>query len=134
MSFATHFSQNVVLSTQLLYIKKTAMKKLFLLCGVLLLTASLSFAQQGPPPPHISIEVIVGSRPPNTHERSLMAAEEANHPNIAQSMHDMENAMKHLNAAPDNFGGHKGQAQADIRQAWISLRKALYYRLYADTH
>ena len=108
------------------------MKKLFLLCGVLLLTASLSFAQQGPPPPHISIEVILGNRPPSTHERSLMAAEEAYHPNITQSMHDMENAIQHLNEAPDNFGGHKAQAQADLKRALVSLRRALYYRLYAD--
>jgi hypothetical protein len=32
------------------------------------------------------------------------------------------------------FGGHKGQAENDLRAAYISLRKALYFRLYQDTH
>jgi hypothetical protein len=49
-------------------------------------------------------------------------------------MNDIGDAMKHLHEAPDDFGGHKGQAEADLKQAWISLRKALYFRIYEDRH
>jgi hypothetical protein len=42
--------------------------------------------------------------------------------------------MEALHNAPDDFGGHKGQAEADLRAAYVSLRKALYFRLYQDTH
>ncbi len=106
------------------------MKKSVLLFSSLLLSFSFLTAQ---PPPHINIEVIVGNRPPSAKEAQLMRVEETNHPNITNAMHDIEKSMKALHNAPDNFGGHKGQAEADLKQAWISLRKALYYRLYQDT-
>jgi hypothetical protein len=83
---------------------------------------------------NISIEVIVGNRPPSPNEAQLMRAEEANHPNITNAMHDIEKSMRALHNAPDDFGGHKAQAETDLKQAWISLRKALYFRLYKDTH
>jgi hypothetical protein len=46
----------------------------------------------------------------------------------------MKGAMHRLHDAPDDFGGHKAQAEADLKQAWISLRKALYFRLYEERH
>ena len=82
----------------------------------------------------ISVDVILGNRPAAPREMNLMKAEERSHPNIAKAMHDIENSMRALHDAPDDFGGHKGQAEADLRQAYISLRKALYFRLYRDTH
>ena len=91
--------------------------------------ASFGYAQ---PPVRISIDVIVGSRAPAGNEVRLMRTEEEKHPNIAKSMHDIEDAMKHLHEAPDDFGGHKAQAEADLKQSWISLRKALYFRIYED--
>jgi hypothetical protein len=106
--------------------KKQGMKKLILSLSVLLLVSTLGFAQG----PVISIDVIVGNRPPAPAERSAMQAEERAHPNIAKAMHDLENGLKHLHEAPDDFGGHKGQAEADMHQALVSLRKALYFRLY----
>jgi len=78
----------------------------------------------------IAIDVIVGNRPPAPNEMNLMRMEENKHPNIAKAMHDIENSMRALNNAPDDFGGHKAQAQADLKAAYISLRKALYFRLY----
>jgi hypothetical protein len=102
------------------------MKKLILSVSVLLLVSTLGFAQG----PVISIDVIIGNRPPAPNELQLMRAEEAKHPNIAKAMHDLEDGMKHLHEAPDDFGGHKGQAEADMHQALVSLRKALYFRLY----
>jgi hypothetical protein len=109
------------------------MKKLVFLFSVLVVTASVAMAQL-PPPAAINIEVIVGNRPPAPNEAQLMRAEEANHPNITAAMHDIEKSMKALHNAPDDFGGRKAQAESDLKQAWISLRKALYYRLYKDTH
>ena len=106
------------------------MKKLIFSLSVLLLVSTLGFAQG----PMISVDVILGNRPPAPREMNLMKAEERSHPNIAKAMHDIENSMRALHDAPDDFGGHKGQAEADLRQAYISLRKALYFRLYKDTH
>jgi hypothetical protein len=108
------------------------MKKVLFVLAIMIASAQLTFAQRVGP--GISIDVVMGNRPPNRAEARLMHTEEANHPNIAKSMHDLRDAMEHLQEAPDEFGGHKAQAQADLKQAWISLRKALYYRLYRDTH
>ena len=108
------------------------MKKVVFLLPVLLLSVSYLFAQP-PQKQIISIEVIVGNRQPSPNEALLMSAEEANHPNITHAMRDIEKSMKSLADAPDNFGGHKAQAETDLKKAWISLRKALYYRLYQDT-
>ena len=104
------------------------MKKIILLVSVFMASASFLFAQQ----PKISIEVIIGSRPPAPNEAQLMRAEESKHPNITRAMHDIEMSLKSLNEAPDDFGGHKGQAINDLKQGLISLRKALYFRLYQD--
>ena len=75
-----------------------------------------------------------GYKPPNPNDAQLMRAEEANHPNIVNAMHDIEKSMHSLHNAPDDFGGRKALAESDLKQAWISLRKALYFRLYQDTH
>ena len=107
------------------------MKKAILFSCILLAVATTKTYAQ---PPRIAIEVIIGSRPPAPNEQQLMQAEERKHPNITSAMHDIEGAMKRLHEAPDDFGGHKGQAENDLKQAYISLRKALYFRLYQDTH
>jgi hypothetical protein len=108
------------------------MKKALFILAIVIASANVSFAQRVAG--GISIDVIIGNRAPAPNEVNLMRAEEARHPNIAKSMHDLEDAMKHLHEAPNDFGGHKAQAEADLKQAWISLRKALYFRLYQDTH
>jgi len=107
------------------------MKKQAFLLSLMLVSASFLFAQSTE---RINIDVIIGNRPPAPNEAQLMRAEEAAHPNVTNAMHDIEKSMKALHNAPDDFGGHKAQAEADLKQAWISLRKALYYRLYKDTH
>jgi hypothetical protein len=106
------------------------MKKLLFSFSILLLSAPFVQAQ----PPRISLDVIIGTRPPAPREVSMMRAEENSHPNIAKAMHDIEKSLQALHNAPDDFGGHKGQAENDLRAAYISLRKALYFRLYQDTH
>jgi hypothetical protein len=109
------------------------MKILSLLFCTLMLSATSLFAQNHPQGT-IDLEVVMGNRPPAPNEAQLMRAEEANHPNITNAMHDIEKSMKALHNAPDDFGGHKAQAESDLKQAWISLRKALYFRIYKDTH
>jgi hypothetical protein len=107
------------------------MKRVLLFSCILLAAASTTTYAQ---PPRIAIEVIIGSRPPAPNEAQLMRAEEARHPNVTRAMHDIEASLRALHEAPDDFGGHKGQAEADLRAAYISLRKALYFRLYEDRH
>jgi hypothetical protein len=112
--------------------KNKNMKKTVFFISMLVASCFLLHAQQ--PGARISLDVIIGNRPPAPNEQKLMRAEEERHPNIAKSMQDIGDAMKHLHEAPDDFGGHKARAEADLKQAWVSLRKALYFRLYQDTH
>jgi len=108
------------------------MKKALFVLAIVVASVNVSHAQRVVA--KISIDVIIGNRAPAPNEVNLMRAEEMKHPNITKSMHDLEDAMKHLHEAPNDFGGHKAQAEADMKQAWISLRKALYFRIYEDTH
>lgn len=107
------------------------MKKAILFSCLFLAVASTKIYAQ---PPRIALEVIMGSRPPAPNEAQLMRAEEARHPNITRAMHDIEKSLQALHEAPDEFGGHKAQAEADLKAAYMSLRKALYFRLYEDRH
>jgi len=106
------------------------MKKVLFILAIVIASDSATFAQSGT----IRIEVINGFTKPNPNEANLMKVEEARHPNVTKSMHDLENATQYLRQAPDDFGGHKAQALNDLKQAWISLRKALYYRILKDTN
>jgi hypothetical protein len=56
------------------------------------------------------------------------------HPRIAAAIHELEEAIKYMEAAPHDFGGHKAQAVADSRAAVKSLREALAYRAAKDKH
>ena len=59
-------------------------------------------------------------------------SERAAHPRLDKAVHDMQDALKELQAAPDDFGGNKGSAITDTQAAIHSLKKALYYRLKMD--
>jgi hypothetical protein len=58
--------------------------------------------------------------------------EAGHHPRIARAIHELEDAIKYMEAAPHDFGGLKAQAIADSRAAVGSLRKALAYRAMQD--
>lgn len=58
--------------------------------------------------------------------------EAGQHPRIARAVHELEDAIKYMEAAPHDFGGFKAQAIADSRAAVGSLRKALAYRAAKD--
>jgi len=59
-------------------------------------------------------------------------SEEAAHPKIVVAIREMQNALRELSQTSDNFGGNKGQAVGELRNAIHSLKKALYYRLNMD--
>jgi hypothetical protein len=55
-------------------------------------------------------------------------AEEVFHPRIVTAIRELEEAIRYLEAAPHNFGGHKAAAIRDARAAIVQLRLALAYR------
>jgi len=106
------------------------MKKLILAFALILTSSAFVSAQQIRVGGNIDLDVIIGNRPPSPSENQLFLKEEREHPNVAKAMHDLQDGIKHLEEAPNDFGGHKGQAINDMKAALISLRKALYFRLY----
>ena len=59
--------------------------------------------------------------------------EAAEHPRIAKAIVELEDAIKYLEEAPNDFGGHKAKAIAASRAAVRQLRAALRYRARQDT-
>jgi hypothetical protein len=59
-------------------------------------------------------------------------SERAAHPRLVEAINKMEEAVKEMDAAPDDFGGNKYAAIQDTKKAIHSLKKALYYRLKMD--
>ena len=64
--------------------------------------------------------------------RAAVASEIADHPRIATAIHDLEDAIAYMEAAPHNFGGHKAAAIAASRKAIAQLEKAMAYRARRD--
>ena len=61
-----------------------------------------------------------------------MKDEMREHPRLAKAMHDLEDAIRYMEAAPHDFGGHKAEAIADSRRALESLHRAAKYREHHD--
>jgi hypothetical protein len=59
-------------------------------------------------------------------------SEAAAHPRIAQAIRDLEDAIAYMEAAPDNFGGHKAAALNASRAAVSELRASLAFRADQD--
>jgi hypothetical protein len=59
-------------------------------------------------------------------------SEEAAHPYLVKALHEMNDALRQMQASKDDFGGNKLKAIRDTQAAIHSLRKALYYRLNMD--
>jgi hypothetical protein len=58
--------------------------------------------------------------------------EEANHPRIVAAVRELEDAVRYMEAAPHDFGGHKVAAIRDSRAALVQLRAAMAYRARMD--
>ena len=76
---------------------------------------------------------LAGSATPALAQQS-MKSEKAHHPRIAKAIQELEEAIKYMEAAPHDFGGHNAKAIADSRQAIEQLRKALEYREMKDNN
>jgi len=85
------------------------------------LSAFLVLALTGP------VSSVLAAEPTPT-----MKSEEAAHPRIVKAIHQMNDVLDELRAAPHDFGGNKATAMEDTQQAIHSLKKALYYRLKLD--
>jgi hypothetical protein len=64
--------------------------------------------------------------------QQTMRRERAEHPRIAAAIRELEDAIKYMEAAPHDFGGHKAAAIQSTRQALYDLRQALAYRVRQD--
>jgi hypothetical protein len=67
----------------------------------------------------------------NAHAQN-MRTEAEEHPRIARAIHDLEDAIAYMEAAPNNFGGHKGAAINAARAAVNELRASLAFRAEQD--
>jgi len=58
--------------------------------------------------------------------------EAINHPRIAAAIREMEGAIRYMEAAPHDFGGHKAAAIRATQAALAELRAALAFRAQKD--
>jgi uncharacterized protein YneF (UPF0154 family) len=54
------------------------------------------------------------------------------HPRIAAAVRELDEAIRYMERAPHDFGGHKAAAIADSRKALEQLRQAMKYRAVQD--
>lgn len=59
--------------------------------------------------------------------------EKAQHPHINKAIHELQEAIKELEQAPHDFGGHRTAAVDASRAAITQLQQALQYRAAQDT-
>ena len=76
----------------------------------------------------LAAQPMVASAAPELSVQSERAA----HPRIVEAINHMIEALREMEAAPDDFGGNKAAAIADTRKAIHSLKRALYFRLKMD--
>ena len=69
---------------------------------------------------------------PNFAAAQTVQSEAAAHPRIVAAIREMEDAIRYLEAAPHNFGGHKANAIQATRAAIAELRAALAFRARQD--
>ncbi|HYM35843.1 MAG TPA: hypothetical protein VET48_10635 [Steroidobacteraceae bacterium] len=51
------------------------------------------------------------------------------HPRVVKAVEELEDAIKYMEAAPNDFGGHKAAAIAASREAIRQLRLSINYRV-----
>jgi hypothetical protein len=69
---------------------------------------------------------------PNVAVAQTVRTEAMSHPRIAAAIRQMEDAIRYMESAPHDFGGHKESAIRDTRAAIAELRMALAYRARMD--
>lgn len=63
-----------------------------------------------------------------------MGSEAAAHPRIVRAIENLQDAIAYLEAAPNNFGGHKAAAIQASRAAIQELRASLAFRAQQDRY
>jgi hypothetical protein len=76
--------------------------------------------------------LVVGGTTAMVGAQQTRQTERAAHPRISRAIHELEEAIKYMEAAPHDFGGHKAAAIQSSRQAIQDLRQALSYRARQD--
>lgn len=69
----------------------------------------------------------------STARAESVAQEAAEHPRIVAAIRELEEAVKYMEAAPHNFGGHKAASIQACRAAIAQLSQALKFRAAQDT-
>lgn len=65
-------------------------------------------------------------------EKKEIKSEFKKHPRIKKAIKELEEVVKYLQSAPDDFGGHKAQAIESSKKAVKDLKKALEFRAEKD--
>lgn len=82
----------------------------------------------------LSTSLLVASLSVSAANAQTMSSEAAAHPRIVRAIHDLEDAVSYLEAAPNNFGGHKAAAIQASRAAISELRASLAFRAQQDRY
>ena len=80
----------------------------------------------------LSTGLLVASLGASAANAQIMRSEAAAHPRIVRAIENLEDAIAYLEAAPDNFGGHKAAAIQASRAAIGELRASLAFRAQQD--
>ncbi len=81
----------------------------------------------------LGLTLATSSLVPLTAAAETTQQEKAAHPHIAKAIDELEEAIRYMEEAPHNFGGHKGEAIKASKEAVRQLRAALQYRASVDT-
>jgi hypothetical protein len=79
----------------------------------------------------LSTGLLVAAAMPAANAQT-MRMEAAEHPRIVRAIQNLEDAIAYLEAAPNDFGGHKGAAIQASRAAIAELRASLAFRARQD--
>jgi hypothetical protein len=81
----------------------------------------------------LGLALATSSLVPVTAAAETPKQEKAAHPNIARAIEALQAAIRDMQKAPDDFGGHKADAIKASEEAVRQLRAALDYRAAVDT-
>ncbi|MFN8670752.1 MAG: hypothetical protein U0457_01555 [Candidatus Sericytochromatia bacterium] len=71
-------------------------------------------------------------KPMTKQEKKALKKEMKKHPRLVKAIRELEDAIKYLEAAPDEFGGNKANAIKSAKQAVEDLKKALEFKSDKD--
>jgi hypothetical protein len=80
----------------------------------------------------VAAGVLLAPVGPTFANAQTVRSELREHPRILQAIREIEDAIAYMEAAPDNFGGHKAAAINASREAVRQLRTAAEFRAVQD--